>query len=32
MRERNSSDWVIDLNGRHGIESQVEHALSLIHI
>lgn len=27
MRERNSSDWVIDLNGRHGIEAQVEHAL-----
>jgi hypothetical protein len=27
MRERRSSDWVIDLNGRHGIESQVEHAL-----
>ena len=27
MRERQSSDWVIDLNGRHGIEAQVEHAL-----
>lgn len=27
MRERRSSDWVIDLNGRHGIEAQVEHAL-----
>ena len=29
MRERQSSDWVIDLNGRHGIEAQVEHALSI---
>ena len=28
MRERRSSDWVIDLNGRHGIEAQVEHALA----
>jgi hypothetical protein len=27
MRERRSSDWVIDLNGRHGIEAQVEHEL-----
>lgn len=29
MRERQSSDWVIDLNGRHGIEAQVEHALGV---
>lgn len=28
MRERRSSDWVVDLNGRHGIEAQVEHALA----
>jgi hypothetical protein len=27
MRERRSSDWVIDLQGRHGIEAQVEGAL-----
>lgn len=27
MRERRSSDWVIDLNGRHGIEAQVELSL-----
>jgi len=27
MRERRSSDWVVDLAGRHGIEAQVEHAL-----
>src|SRR3954451_16200921 len=27
MRERRSSDWVIDLQGRHGIEAQVEAAL-----
>jgi hypothetical protein len=29
MRERRSSDWVIDLTGRHGIEAQVERALEL---
>src|SRR4051812_13982307 len=28
MRERRTSDWVFDLNGRHGIEAQVEHELS----
>ena len=28
MRERRSSDWVIDLQGRHGIEAQVEHAIA----
>ena len=28
MRERRSSDWVIDLNGRHGIEAEVEHAIT----
>jgi len=27
MRERRSSDWVVDLAGRHGIEAQVEHAI-----
>ena len=27
MRERRSSDWVVDLNGRHGIEAQVQHAV-----
>jgi hypothetical protein len=27
MRERRSSDWVIDLNGRHGVEAEVEHGL-----
>lgn len=28
MRERRSSDWVVDLNGRHGIEAQVENAIT----
>src|SRR4051812_37060939 len=28
MRERRSSDWVTDLQGRHGIEAQVEAALA----
>jgi hypothetical protein len=27
MRERCSSDWVVDLQGRHGVEAEVEHAL-----
>lgn len=27
MRERRSSDWVVDLNGRHDVEARVEQAL-----
>jgi hypothetical protein len=27
MRERRSSDWVVDLAGRHGVEAQVERAI-----